>query len=74
MSAFKDEIKGASGNESKITELDDYIGKKNNKIFLLIFMEGCGPCNATRPECKKIENVLKDKYKNNDNIVIADVD
>jgi hypothetical protein len=37
-------------------------------------LEGCGPCNATRPEWKKIKNVLENKYKNNNNIVVADVD
>jgi hypothetical protein len=43
-------------------------------IFVLFYLEGCGPCNATRPEWKKIKNVLFMKYKNNNNIVIADVD
>lgn len=43
------------------------------QIFVIFYMEGCGPCNATRPEWKKIENVLN-KYKNDPNIVIADVD
>lgn len=32
------------------------------------------PCNATRPEWKKLEHVLAHKHKNNDNIVIVDVD
>ena len=60
--------------EDKIEELDDYIGNKNNKVFLLIFMEGCGPCNATRPEWKKIKNVLKKNNLDNKNIVIASID
>ena len=60
--------------EDKREELDDYIGNKNNKIFLLIFMEGCDPCNATRPEWKKIKNVLKNNYLDNKNIVIASID
>ena len=35
-------------------------------------MEGCGPCNMTRPEWKKIENILStDK---NNNIVVVDID
>lgn len=41
-------------------------------VFLLIYMEGCGPCNATRPEWKKLENVFAGNK--NDNVVIADVD
>jgi len=41
-------------------------------IFVLFYLEGCGPCNATKPEWKKLHNV----FANNDNhsIVIADVD
>jgi hypothetical protein len=54
--------------------LDKYI-EEGKDIFVLVYMEGCGPCNATRPEWEKI----KKKYKSNndgnddDNIVIADV-
>lgn len=45
-------------------------------VFVLIYMEGCGPCNATRPEWTKIQNILghqreKMKYPN---VVIVDVD
>lgn len=43
-------------------------------IFVLFYMEGCGPCNATRPEWRKIENVLSHKHKHNNNVVIVDVD
>ena len=43
------------------------------QIFVLFYLEGCGPCNATRPEWAKIENIMK-KYKGDPNIVIADVD
>jgi thiol-disulfide isomerase/thioredoxin len=46
---------------------------KGKQIFVLLYLEGCGPCNATRPEWKKLENVLS-KYKNEPNVVIADVD
>ena len=45
-------------------------------VFVLIYMEGCGPCNATRPEWTKIKNILgqsqqKIKYPG---VVVADVD
>jgi Thioredoxin len=45
-------------------------------VFVLIYMEGCGPCEATRPEWTKIQNILGDsqqkmKYPG---VVIADVD
>jgi hypothetical protein len=37
-------------------------------------MDGCGPCNETLPEWKKIRNILKKEYKENNNIVVADVE
>jgi thiol-disulfide isomerase/thioredoxin len=60
-------------NQGNIEQFDKYI-KQGKQIFVLIYMEGCGPCNETRPEWKKIEHILENKYKNNSNIVIADVD
>jgi hypothetical protein len=62
------------GSKNLVKELDDYMGKKNNKIFLLIFMEGCGPCNATRPEWAKLKNVLSDNLLKRDDIVVASID
>jgi thiol-disulfide isomerase/thioredoxin len=47
---------------------------QGKQIFVLFYLEGCGPCNATRPEWNKIKNVLDMKYKHNNNVVIADVD
>ena len=58
---------------NNINLFDDYVSQGKD-VFVLIYLEGCGPCIATRPEWKKIENVLKDKYKSNDNLVIIDVD
>ena len=34
-------------------------------------MEGCGPCNATRPEWNKIKSVT---IPNSDNIYVVDID
>jgi thiol-disulfide isomerase/thioredoxin len=59
---------------TKNTKLFNEYVEQGKNIFVIFYLEGCGPCNATRPEWKKIENVLKNKYSNNDNIVIADVD
>lgn len=63
-----------NGGKNRVELLDDYIGNKKNKIFILIFMEGCGPCNATRPEWKKIEHVLAKDFLNRDDIVIAAIE
>jgi hypothetical protein len=46
--------------------------KQNKHMFVLFYMEGCGPCNATRPEWEKIKNIFS--KNTNDNIVIVDVD
>ena len=54
--------------------LNDSI-KSGKHIFFLIYMEGCGPCMATRPEWTKIQNVLGEKYKNKyNNILVVDID
>ena len=55
----------------KIDTLDNLI-KNNSDVFILIYMDGCGPCNATRPEWNKLEHVLKEQYEKKDNLVIVD--
>ena len=50
-------------NERDISQLKNSI-YSNNDIFMLIYMEGCGPCNQVRPEWKKLENVLHKYIKN----------
>lgn len=60
--------------KTKNTNLFNEYVEKGKHIFVIFYLEGCGPCNATRPEWKKIEQVLKGKYGKNENIVIADVD
>jgi vacuolar-type H+-ATPase subunit F/Vma7 len=61
-------------NFSPIKKLEKIIQySPNNKVFMLVYMEGCGPCNNVRPEWKKLENVLKE-LNNRDNIAIVDVD
>lgn len=57
-----------------IKELDRYLGIKHNKCFILFYMEGCGPCNATRPEWTKIKNVLNKNLVKKNNIVVASID
>ena len=36
-------------------------------------MEGCGPCNATRPEWAKMSSALKHQYAKNNDVVIVDM-
>lgn len=63
----------APNNKEDIEIFNKHV-KNGNDVFALIYLEGCGPCNETRPEWKKIENVTKKKYSNNDNVLIADID
>ncbi len=59
-------------NGSKKNIVDDMIrGKKH--VFVLIYMEGCGPCNATRPEWSKMTDTLQKQYSKNKDIVIIDI-
>jgi hypothetical protein len=46
--------------------------EEGKQIFVLFYMEGCGPCNITKPEWKEIETMMK--TESNDNVVIVDVD
>ena len=47
--------------------------EQGKQIFVIFYMEGCGPCNMTRPEWKKIENILS-STDTNSNIVVVDID
>jgi thiol-disulfide isomerase/thioredoxin len=58
-------------NSELLKKLDHFLHDK--KVFILIYMEGCGPCNATRPEWEKLENVLSKKFINSDDIAIVDI-
>jgi len=46
---------------------DKYVSQGKN-IFALIYMEGCGPCNDTRPEWAKIKNILNKNNEKKNNI------
>ena len=59
-------------SEKDVLNLDQYI-KKGCHVFILIYMEGCGPCNATRPEWAKIDSALKQQYAKKDDLVVVDV-
>jgi UDP-N-acetylglucosamine 2-epimerase len=65
-------FKTFDNSDVNINEINNFI-EDDKDIFILVFMHGCGPCNNTRPEWNKIKNLLIKKYKNNNNIVIVDV-
>ena len=49
---------------AQLAALNKYIADENNHVFVLVHMEKCGPCMATRPEWDKLKG---------GNVVIADV-
>jgi thiol-disulfide isomerase/thioredoxin len=59
-------------SEKEVGKVDQFV-KKGYDVFILVYMDGCGPCNATRPEWAKIESALKDQYAKNNNLVIIDI-
>lgn len=44
-------------NSENASELNNYV-KQGKPLFFLIYWDQCGPCQATLPEWKKLENVL----------------
>lgn len=59
-------------SEKDVGKVDKLI-KQGKDVFILVYMKGCGPCNATRPEWEMLETALKDQYAKNDKLVIIDV-
>jgi hypothetical protein len=54
-------------------KINDII-KNTKHVFILVYMVGCGPCNATRPEWKKMSQLLENKYLSSDDVAILDLD
>lgn len=61
-----------TSSKKEIELFNNYV-KDGKDVFVLFYLEGCGPCNATRPEWGKIKNVLSRK-DNNNTIIVADID
>jgi hypothetical protein len=61
-------------NATKAAKLNKYIDS-GKPVFMLIYMEGCGPCIASRPEWAKLEHTLGGQYgkKQPYKFIVADV-
>jgi hypothetical protein len=66
--------KNHKSNPNLIKKINSHLSKNHNKLFILFFMEGCGPCNETRPEWSKLQNVLSDDFLQKPDIVIVSID
>lgn len=58
-----------SASEEEISSVNDYL-QGDNPSFVLLYMDGCGPCSETHPQWKKMEN----KFSNNQDIGIFDIE
>jgi hypothetical protein len=61
-----------ANDETSTHKINHHI-ENGDDIFMLIYMEGCGPCNAVRPEWKELPSALGHKYAKNNKLVIVDV-
>jgi thiol-disulfide isomerase/thioredoxin len=68
------EINKKNYNRGLIDKLNKHLSNKDAKVFILFYMEGCGPCNETRPEWSKLKNVLSNDFLNKEDIVIVSID
>ena len=59
--------------QDKLIEFLNDGHKKNHHCFVLIYLVGCGPCNMTKPEWKKVANSF-DYRDDNKGIVMAHID
>lgn len=63
-----------NSSDPKSAEEMNEIIKNAKHVFILVYMVGCGPCNATRPEWKKMCDIMDKKYSNDNNVAILDLD
>jgi hypothetical protein len=61
-------------NPNLIKKINRHLNNKDNKLFILFFMEGCGPCMQTRPEWSKLQNVLSEEFIQKPDIAIVSID
>lgn len=58
-----------SSEKEKVEILKNAIADGKH-VFLLIYMNGCGPCNETKPKWREFES----KHENDDNVSILDIE
>lgn len=66
------EIENHPKSAKNIATLNKYLTNPRASAFILFYMEGCGPCNETRPEWAKLKNVMP--HSNDDDVVIVAID
>lgn len=59
-------------SEKNVDKINKHI-EDGCHVFILIYMEGCGPCNATRPEWQKLDSALRGQYAKNNKLAVIDI-
>ena len=61
-------------NESG-ADLDEFNNSVSNgkDAYVLVFRDGCPPCEETLPKWHNIESEMTDKYKNNNDVIVASI-
>ena len=68
---FLDVNENEMDNAERLQEMID--NKKN--VFVLVYMIGCAPCKNTLPEWNKLKGCKElEQFKNNDDIIVANVE
>ena len=57
---------------SDLDQFNDFVASGKD-AYVLVFMDGCGPCGETLPKWHSIESTISDKYKNNNDVFVASI-
>ena len=63
----------ANARNKDIRNFDKFINDGKN-VFVMFHMNGCTHCIQALPEWQNIKNKINNKLKNNNNIIIADIE
>jgi thiol-disulfide isomerase/thioredoxin len=69
MKSGEQEHEYKKNKQNSLNELNKFLNGGKD-VYVLIYMNGCGPCEATKPKWHEI----KQKYHNHDDICVADIE
>jgi hypothetical protein len=62
----------SSNHENLVGDFNNDV-KTGKHVFLFLFMDGCGPCNDTKPKWNNIKKYLKNEQLHKNDVVIAQI-
>ena len=54
--------------------LNNFLASPDKRVFILIYMNGCVPCEATKPEWKKLKTSLGKNVLDSEDVLVVDID